>query len=280
MARRWPLSLGLAVVWLALGASTPLHDEDERRAALRKQIQEQMESGEWSKAAATIKKLKRTAEGQEKEELEALLRRANGEAAWAKIESAREASAKPKRLLRLVERFLEKHGENKEFRRRARTLREETLQGAICMVADFEERKTAAHRGRTVLVQDRVMGGENALRWISESPHDDYLFLDSPETDWSKYDSLYIWIHCEKPQGTITLSAISKYDPDHPDAFCKVLRLKWRGWRRMRLPLRGKTFSKKGRPDWASIQTLCLEKKEGATLDLIVDEVCLEKTTK
>lgn len=271
------IGAGLAI--LALGAAFDGPDSEDNKEALRKQVREYMEAGKWKKATSAIQKLRRTAKGDEKKELSTLLDRVKGEQEWQKILTARGSSTKPGKLLSMISKFLKKFADDEEIRQRAEDLREEIMGEIVCMLDDFEGGASEAGRGKTALVKDKVKGGEYALQWMSNTLQDDYLYVEMEQTDWSKYDYLCMWIYSQSPQGRLQVDVVTRHDEQWPDRFVGYIAMNRSGWKRIRLPLRGKrsSFSKQGKADWTHIEDLCFEKEEGKRMDIILDEICLEK---
>ena len=271
--------IGVALAICASGAARTDGAQEKRKDALREAFKQQMEDEDWEKASSSIRKLLRLTKGEEKDDLSALLDRVNGERAWVKIVAAHRSSRRPQRILKKLVEFQKKFGEHAHLARRAEKLRNLIRADLICMIEDFESGGLEAGRGRTVLERANIKEGKQALRWTSKDLEMDYLYVYPGRTDWTGYDYLSMWIYCEEPQSTLQINAITKYDAYWPEQYSCAIGLDFKGWKRFRLSLRGKRrrFAKSGRADWASIASICFVKEEGKLLDIILDEICLEK---
>ncbi|MCZ6691863.1 MAG: chondroitinase family protein [Planctomycetota bacterium] len=271
--------IGVALATCAFGAARTDGAKEKRKDALRQGIKQQTEAEDWEKASSSIRKLLRMTKGEEKDELSVLLERVNGEKAWVKIVEAHGSSKAPRRILKKIEEFRKEFGEHSHLARRAEELRSLIRSDLIYMIEGFETGGLDADRGRTVLESADIKEGKQALRWTSKDLEMDYLYVYPDRTDWTGYSYLCMWIYSEEPQTSLQVTAITKYDAYWPEQYSSTIRLDFKGWRRIRLALRGKrrSFAKSGRADWASIDSICLIKEEGKRLNIILDEICLEK---
>ena len=144
----------------------------------------------------------------------------------------------------------------------------------------FEDDAPEPHEGIGKLIEDDVKEGQYAFRWISKTRDEDFVSPDLAETNWSDYDYLCMWIRVDNPGGRINLHAITEFKPQFPVQFSGYVILSWKGWKRVRLPLRGNksTFAQDGKAVWSYIEELRFEKEEGCMLDLVLDGLCLERT--
>ena len=271
--------IGVALATCAFGAARTDGAKEKRKEALRKGIKQQMEDEDWKKASSSIRKLLRMTKGDEKDDLSTVLDRVNGEQAWMKIVAAHRSSRSPQRILEKIDEFRKKFGKHAHLDRRAEELRKLIRADLIYMIDGFESGGLEADKGRTVLDTAHTKEGKQALRWTSKGREMDYLYVYSDRTDWTGYSYLSMWIYCEEPQSALEVNAITKFDSQWPDQYSCTIGLDFKGWRRFRLALGGKRskFARSGQADWASIASICLVKEEGKRLDIILDEICLEK---
>ena len=98
------------------------------------------------------------------------------------------------------------------------------------------------------------------------------------DTDWTKYSALVMWIYSKEKTGRFTIDAVTRGD-DYFEAWNNIT---WTGWKEVRIPLRGKgsRFSRIAKAKWSRITRFRIWKNDGTPLDIVIDDIRLERITK
>ncbi|MCZ6691702.1 MAG: hypothetical protein O7H41_19115 [Planctomycetota bacterium] len=253
-------------------------DKEARREALRTEIEKRFGKGEWREAAKAIRKLRLMVKGEEKEELDGALLRCNGEREWEKFKKLRRSSKRPGKVLKSLDKFIKKFGEDETLLERAEMVREKIRKDVVFVIEGFEDGLDNVYgtSGEIVEGPGEVKEGKAAFRWKTMSLGEEEVRIGSEErSDWTPYRYLTMWIYSAKPGTRLTIDAITTGE-DYFEAWSTI---DWSGWKKIRLPLqgRGARFRKVGRASWSDIIGVRIWKDEGKPIDIILDEVCLEK---
>jgi hypothetical protein len=258
-------------------------DKEEEKAELREELDEQMEEKDWKAASKTADSLRRLLKGDEREELDSTILRIDGEIEWAKIKKAHDSGKKkPSKILKMLHKFVRKYGKDEEFLERTEYLERVALKGYVEIVEDFEESGEEEEdledrfigRGARIVETPRKQG-EQALKWRNGESDEASLFLESRVSDWSEYVFLSMWIHSETTGSRLTIDAMTDFD----SYFECWNNIDWKGWKHIRIPIqgRGAKFGARGRPVWTEIIALRFWKDEGREIDIVIDDIRLEK---
>ena len=272
---------GILLIGCALvlgGGVAQEEDKEARKKALRDQIEESIKEGDWSEAASKIRKLRVLLEGDEREEADTLRLRVNGEKEWALIRKARRGKSRPGKRLDRIKRFLKKYGECESLRKRAEDLRESIRKDVFHVIDDFDDADVEGYSRDTeiVAVKDRGDDGGHALHWKTDSTGEREIHFDEFEQhDWTPYEALSMWVYSENEGTRLTIDLCT----DRDSFFEAWSNIDWTGWKKLRLTLRGRgsRFRRDGKPAWENIQYLRLWKAEGQPVDIIIDDIVLEK---
>ncbi|MCZ6690899.1 MAG: hypothetical protein O7H41_15005 [Planctomycetota bacterium] len=269
--------VGAFIVVLVGGVTAQEEARDAKIKDLKNQIEQRIKEKDWTKAGSAIRKLRLLVKGEQREEADALLLRVKGEKEWEKVSKARRGKTRPGKLLGKLRHFLKKYGENEELRERAEELRAAIRKDVIYVIDDFEEADSDDYGRDTEIVPVRNRGEEegHGLRWKTESRREEELQFHFDVSDWTPYESLSFWIYAEEKGGRLTIDCVT--DNDH--FFEAWNNIDWTGWKQIRIPLqgRGSRFRKKGKPAWSNIQWIRFWKDEGKPIDIIIDDMQLEK---
>ncbi len=271
------LLVGFLVACPAESADSPATEaKDKEKASLRDQLSESMSSQNWEKAAAALRKLQALSTASEKSNLEGISTRLSGEKEWDKIEKEY-PSSQPRRVITKIDAFLKKYGEEPDFKTRAEELRKKAIAEVYHTIEDFEkDRKDLDIDLVRIQEPGKVKQGTFAARWVSKKKDSDAVYFPAgPAQDWTKFSALVLWIYSEKPNGRLTIDAVSGED-DYFEAWNNI---DWTGWKEVRLPLRGKEsrFHKDGKPDWANVGDLRVWKDKVVSVEIIIDDIRLER---
>ena len=269
----------LAIVFLGAGASDD--DKEVKKEALSKEIEGYMAAKDWSRAAKAVRRLRAMTKGEEREAADALLLRINGEKEWEKIQKLRKSSAKPGKVISKLKKFIKKFGEDDDLLERGEDALERIMKEVSAIVDNFEDGLDRVVGPGTEIVSGdgKVKEGESALRWKLDTYQEDEIQISPDQNDWSQYDFLSMWIHSSKPNWRLTIDAVTAAPDQYFECFNNIT---WTGWKHLRLPLRGRgsRFAARGKPSWNMIDYLRLWKDEGSSVDIIVDDIRLEKSLK
>ncbi len=277
MRRMRACLVGAFIVVLIGGVTAQEEARDAKIKDLEEQIEQKMKEKDWTRAASAVRKLRLLVKGEEREEADALLLRVNGEKEWEKISKARQGTIRPGKLLGKLRHFLKKYGENEELRERAEELRAAIRKDVIYVIDDFEEADPDDYDRDTKLVPVRDRGEEagHGLHWKTDSLREKELQFHFDVSDWTPYESLSYWIYTEQKGGRLTIDCVT--DNDH--FFEARNNIDWIGWKQIRIPLqgRGSRFRREGKATWSNIQWIRFWKDEGKPIDMILDDIQLEK---
>jgi hypothetical protein len=269
--------VGACMMAAASGAAAPDDEREEKIRDLREQIEQRMQDKDWSKATTAIRKLRILLKGVDREEADALLLRVKGEKEWEKIRKAARKKTRPGKMLGTLQRFLERYGEDLELRERGEKLRDTILADVRYVIDDFEEADADDYDTDTSIVPIRDRGEDDGfgLRWMTPSLKEEEIQFHFDVTDWTPYASISFWIHAKEKGGRITLDCVTEND----NYFEAWNHIDWTGWKHIRIPLRGRgcRFSQDGKATWSNIQWIRFWKDEGKPIDIIIDEIQLEK---
>ncbi len=245
---------------------------------MRRDVTIAMENSQWQEAKKLIRKLLPKADALEKERLELLLRRADGEIAWEKASRDLDKAPSYRAKREIVDRFLASHGETAELRTRAEARLKELVESYCLTLEDFEGEELPDDDLSAVDDPKLVKQGRRAARFRSDDRLDEqsvYIYSEEESTDWTPYSTLVLWIFAEKSGGRLTIDALT----DHDNYFEVWNNIDWTGWKELRLPLeeKGCRFSKEGKPEWSEIGSVRFWKQRGGTIDIVLDDIHLEK---
>lgn len=264
------------VIAVVLGASGQDAGDDSK--ALTLQIEKHIEKREWKEARAAAKKLKRMLSADRRKDAVALLTRIDGREAFCKIQDSWKKSKHPKKAESQLARFLKKYAKSSELRKLVAPLQKEVREALYHVIEDFEEEVDPEY-WIAVRGSEKVRQGEVGARWRSQRLDESTAYLYCDVKDWTQYTHLVLWIYNAdaKKGGTITLDPYGE-GPDE-DYFQYLLTVNWKGWKELRLPLQGKKsrFQRHGKADWKTVDTLRFYKEDGRKIDIVVDDVRLER---
>ena len=268
--------LGLAAALLLGGGSAALAlDREAKKDALAEKLDGEMAEQNWKAAKKTSRELRRLCDAEERESLDLRIFQIDGELAWDKVRVKHEKSKKPSGVLKELRKFTKKFGEDDDFAERAEALEKTVLGPYVAEVQDFEGDLDDKVTGGSV-VTDLKKEGEAALRWKDTTTNDESsLYVESETSNWSEYAYLTMWVHSSQVGSRLTIDAMT--DVGHYYECWN--NIDWTGWKHLRLPLqgRGARFGGRGRPTWSSIAALRFWKDEGKPIDIVIDDIRLEK---
>lgn len=270
MTRLACLTLGIAIC-ITL---PPLQDDKEDD--LRDQLEQEMDRREWKAAGKTARTLKGMLRGDERDEMEAVILRIKGEAEWEKVMKAKKDGKKPSKILSSLRKFTKKFGKDEELLERAREMEEVVIAPYVDMVADFEgdTEDTFLGNGAGIVTEPRKQG-KCALQWSWSDSDSESLYIASQVQDWSDSPFVSMWIHSKRKGSRLTIDVVSDVD-DFYECWSNI---DWVGWKLVRLPLRGRgaRFATRGKPSWGNIIAMRFWKDEGTPIDIVIDDIRIER---
>ena len=285
---RWrTLCAPTALVLLLAVSGEPALLADSEKEEAREKIQVLLDGKEWKDAAKKLKAYLRVhaqTEG-EKGEIAYLLGKARSHVELDKIAGEYRRKEKPRSTARRVARFIQEHLDYPELLTEAEELRDVARSEYVLLLEDFEDlvEKGKKKRRHETPVTDPVIvkHGRKACRWSTEPDGYSSHSMQSPEKDWTGYDFFCAWIYTEEvPE--IPLHIRVELSSIGADRFSYLLAIDWKGWKEIRLPLRGASgFSKIGKPSWETIGYVFMKRNDrGRPTEIIIDDIRLEKSAK
>ena len=276
MVRVWLISVAL----LAVLTATAVGDDDAKKAqieSLREEVSTAIESGEWKAAKRALQKLRAKAPKYERTEIDAQLRRVSGELDWIKIEkkAAKASKGKVRASYAKVMDFRKEYKDVRELIRKSQKLYSSLRRRLFRSIENFEKDDDLDPDLRVVTDDDLVKEGRRAARWSAGAIGESSIYFENVPRDWSKYRYVTLWVHSKKKGGRVTIDAFCTDD----DYFESWNNIDWVGWKRLRVPFQGKgaRFSKNGKASWTNVDSLRIWKDEGKEIDIVIDDVCLER---
>jgi hypothetical protein len=244
--------------------------------AWRLQADALIASGELKEAKTLLRKRRLKAKGAERETCVLLLRQIDAEKAWAKLTKSLEKkkyTRVPLMALARLERFRAKYQDVAPLKARATTAIDKVRETVYTMVDDFEKELPSGLK--RVDEPEHVKHGDRAASFVTHRGGSAQVFLDSPQSDWTEFDALVLWIYAKKKGGRLTID-VTTGGSNYFEAWSNV---DWTGWREIRIPLRGSKsrFARNGVANWENVSSLRLWKPSGTSLDIVVDDVRLER---
>jgi hypothetical protein len=269
----------------------PLLGREEDKQAAREEIETLMEARDWKGAIKVIKKYARKYADTDEEKAEAQTWRDTAEG-LKEIEEIQESYAKKKRARRAsrdLMKVLEEYGHVEEVKEKAEEIHNAVRSSFVLVIEDFEklgemseedlEAELAGRRRSLVDDPKLVKQGDYAARWNTGLSWTTWSF-DSPAMDWREYEFFAAWIYNESPgprPGYLEIELRS----GGWHYFEALLAIDWKGWREVRIPLRGKQskFGKHGNADWAHIERIDFDHWDdsGVAVNIIIDDIRIEK---
>ena len=249
----------------------------EDKDALREEVNQAIANEDWKKARAAAKKLKRALAREHRDEATKLLRTIDAREALEKIAKAWESRPRAKKALQDLDRFLMSVEGDEDLEKRGRELQKKIRDAVYFVIGDFES--GIFNDWSSTREEKHVKQGEVAGHWNPEED-DAAVFLYSEQRDWTQYTHLVLWIYnADAKKGSKFTLDPYVVDRGTEDYFQYTVNVTWKGWKELRVPLHGKKskFLPTGKPTWKNIGGLRFWTLRGRHLDLIIDDVRLEK---
>lgn len=260
----------------------------EKEVAMQR-IRDLMEEGAWKEAVKAIESYRRKLAETEEEKAEAsrLLVRARGEMELETIGEEYRKRSKVHATVARLNRFLEVYAEVPALVEKGEEFLETVRSRYVLEIEDFE---AGAKRGWQIEEHPGVSPetdakfvrhGRRSIRWKPADRESALLDIRlAAETDWTGYEFLCAWVHNEKKGRRPTVIRISVITGFLPEAWYECwLPVDWSGWQEVRIPRRGQRsrFSPRGKPDWSRIGRLMVHQEQGELIELVIDDIRLEK---
>ena len=271
------LGPGALALLLATLCFLPPGDDEVNLDELREQIATEVRAGEWSAASKSIRLLKKHGKSAVKEEVKSLdeWRKARKQLLaldekWRKNKLTLEAA------LPRFEAFLQQHRKQPYLQEELIQKFTQFIESAFVLIEDFESYPLGHQQERMSVVNSPRHWGSQAARWTDERMSDEKWSVFSQTSDWTEFEALVLWIHAEKPGQVFEVRVWLK---DGKGAKAPV-QVRWKGWKQVRLPLRGKRAPFRIDPggDWSQVNSIQFYKDEGIKVDVTIDDLYLEKS--
>ena len=282
---------------ILIGSSLP--QEDPEKHAAMERIRGYLDSGEWKAAGKYLKiYLKKHASAtEERSEISALIHKAKGFEAYEKIQKEYQRRQKARKGAGKIQNLLRDFADVPDLVKLAEEYLEVLRAQYIFVLDDFEgwpdpeaqkkmdrEEKMKLKPMSTGLVletrEDRVKQGHQAGRWTAKRGGGS-IALPPILDDWTGFDQMCMWIYNEKVYPKNIQHLRVHVSSGGPNFFRALIALDWRGWKEIRLPLRGRNspFGKHGHGKWNSVAIAFIEHMDWLPLplDLVFDDIRLEK---
>ena len=283
-----------------LGSSLP-QEVQEKHSAMEK-IRGYLDNGEWKAAGKYLKIYlkKHTSTTEERSEISALIREAKGFETFEKIQKEYQRGEKARKATGKIQDLLLDFSDVPDLVKLAEEYLEALRTQYIFVFDDFEgwpnpeaekkmdseEKKKLGPRITGLVLETRearVKQGHQAGRWTSKRGGGS-ISLPPILDDWTGFDFMCMWIHNDKVYPKHIQHLRVHVSSGGPNFFRALIALDWRGWKEIRLPLRGRKspFGKYGHGDWSSVTFVFIEHVDSLprSLDLVFDDVRLEKAVK
>ena len=283
-----------------LGSSL-LQEDPEKYAAMEK-IRVYLDNGEWRAARKKLKIYlkKHASTSEERSEISILIQKAKGFEVFEKIQKEYQRDEKARRAARKIQDLLLDFSDVPDLVKLAEECLETLRSQYIFVFDDFEgwpdpeaekkmdsEERAKLGPRMTGLVletrEDRVKQGHQAGRWKSKGGGGS-VSLPPILEDWTGFDFMCMWIFNEKVYPKHIQHLRVHVSSGGPNFFRALIALDWKGWKEIRLPLRGRKspFGKYGHGEWSSVTFVFIEHVDSLPrpLDLVFDDVRLEKAVK
>jgi hypothetical protein len=265
----------LVLILVHLLPPPPAQEKGEAMARIEALLQEG--AHEEALKALRIYRRKHAETDEEKEEVDALLRAAEGGMDLDAITEEYRKRKRPRRAVTRLDDLVREYRDLPGLISRAEKLRESLRSLYVLQVEDFEKETS-----ESVEDPDLVRHGKRSTRW---KPRDREAALDTllPEPqDWTEHAFFCAWIHSPDRTYPSTQLRISAIEGPLPYAWFEAyLVVDWKGWRNVRIPLRGRQgrFRPHGKPGWTGIGRIMVFQEQGPLTELIIDDVRVEKAT-
>ena len=243
------------------------------RQALRRHVQ----ASEWGKAASLV----RPHVGVDPEVVSYsalwMYKALRGMRDWTAILKARDTE-RPSVILGRLQKMQEGQV-GFSLRSAARSLHSQIMEEYYQLLQSFgsPQKHYPTHRGSVMITNEAKESGY-ALRWMASRANRDRLKVTFFESNFAGFEYIAIWVHCAIPQDEIIVRV--QTGPKGSEAsFMAKVKLDFHGWKRVRLCMQGekKQFQSEGDADWGRVRAIQVEKAAGDRVDIILDELALER---
>lgn len=264
-----------------------LQEKEEAMAGIELLLRE----GAHKKAHKALKTYRRkhAETDEEKEEVDRLIRAAEGGMELDDIAGEYRMKKRPRRTVSRLDDLIHRYRDLPDLLSPAEELRESLRSLYVLEVQDFEATLEVKGLGltdrdaaRTVEDPELVRHGKRSVRWKPRSKSSALDTFLIEEQDWTEYGFFCAWIYSPgktSPSTQLRISAIEGILPFN--WFEAYLEIDWKGWRNVRIPLRGRQgkFRPHGKPSWTDIGRIMIFQEQGPLPELIVDDIRVEKVT-